>query len=67
MSIDPKPAINLLTLPEAAALLKISVSGMRRLQQRRCISFVKIGGSIRFEQQDLASYVRRHRKEAIDT
>ena len=67
MPTDPKPAVDLLTIPEAAELLKISVSGMRRLQQRRRIPFIKIGGSIRFARQDLASFVHRNRMEAIGT
>jgi excisionase family DNA binding protein len=67
MPIDSKPAIDLLTIPEAAELLKISVSGMRRLQQRRRISFIKVGGSIRFARQDLLSFVQKNRAEAIGT
>jgi excisionase family DNA binding protein len=65
MPIDPKPVIDLLTIPEAAELLKISVSGMRRLQQRRRIPFIKIGGSIRFARQDLLSFVQSNRMHAI--
>jgi excisionase family DNA binding protein len=57
MPINPKPAIDLLTIPEAAELLKISVSGMRRLQQRRRIPFTKIGSSIRF-----ARTIQRHER-----
>ena len=67
MPIDSKPAIDLLTIAEAAELLKISVSGMRRLQQRRRIPFIKLGGSIRFARQDLTSYLQRNRVEAVGT
>jgi excisionase family DNA binding protein len=65
MPIDSEPAIDLLTIPEAAKLLKISVSGMRRLQGNRRIPFIKIGGSIRFARQDVLSFVQGNRVEAI--
>jgi excisionase family DNA binding protein len=65
MPIESNPAIDLFTIREAALLLKISVSGMRRLQRHRCIPFIKIGGSIRFARADLMSFVERSRVEAI--
>jgi integrase len=40
---EPASAIELLTIAEAARLLKISKSGMRRIQQGRHISFFKVG------------------------
>jgi hypothetical protein len=40
---------------------------VRRLQQRRKIPFVKIGGAVRFTVNDLAVYVKANRVEAIDT
>jgi excisionase family DNA binding protein len=55
----------LLTVAEAAQWLKISIAGMRRLQQRRLVTFVKVGGSIRFAKRDLASYVERVRVASI--
>ena len=67
MPIDSKPAIDLLTIAEAAKLLKLSVSGMRRFQQRRQIPFIKLGGSIRFTRQDLTSFLQRNRVEAVGT
>jgi len=56
----------LMTLPEAAIYLRISVSGMRRLQQGRHIPFVKVGGVIRFLKSDLIAYVQKQRVEPID-
>jgi len=41
--------------------LTISVSGVRRLQQARRIPFFKVGGSLRFAKDDLASYLARQR------
>jgi excisionase family DNA binding protein len=65
MPIECTAAIDLLNISEAAEALKISVSGMRRLQHRRRIPFIKVGGSIRFVRQDLVSFVDRNRVEAI--
>lgn len=52
---------DLLTIPEAARLLKVSVSGMRRLQQQRRVAFYKVGGSVRFARQDIARYLSKNR------
>jgi excisionase family DNA binding protein len=65
MPIDSNAAIDLLTIPEAAEILKISVSGIRRLQQRRRIPFIKVGASIRFTREDILSFVRQNRVDKI--
>ncbi len=57
--------IELLTISEAAEFLRISVSGMRRLQQGRHIPFFKVGGGIRFAKGDLLSYLAQQRVESI--
>lgn len=62
----PVPTIDLLTITQTAGLLKVSVSTMRRLQQGRCIPFIKVGGSVRFSKNDIASYLGKHRVESID-
>jgi len=59
------PISELFTVAEAAQWLKISIAGVRRLQQARLIAFVKVGGSIRFAKSDLASYVERARVASI--
>ncbi|MCA1459005.1 helix-turn-helix domain-containing protein [Bradyrhizobium sp. BRP22] len=56
----------LLTAAEVAELLRISASSVRRLQQRRRIAFLKVGGSIRFTKHDVISYLARQRTETID-
>ncbi|MEY9470866.1 excisionase family DNA binding protein [Bradyrhizobium yuanmingense] len=56
----------LLTAAEVAKLLRISTSSVRRLQQRRRIPFLKVGGSIRFAKRDVISYLARQRTETID-
>jgi len=66
MSIDPDPLADLLTIAEAAELLRISISSARRLQQRRLIPFFKIGGSVRVSKEDVMSYLAKHRIEPID-
>jgi excisionase family DNA binding protein len=67
MSTDSSSEPELLTIPEVAKLLKISVRGVRRLQQRRRIPFVKIGGAVRFTKSDLADYVKNNRVKAVDS
>ncbi len=64
--IGAHPSIELLTIPEAAKLLKISVTSIRRLQQRRAIPFIKMGGSVRFVVKDLMTYIAKRRVESID-
>jgi excisionase family DNA binding protein len=66
MSADFDPTIELLTIAEVAELLKISTSGVRRLQLRRHIPFVKVGGCIRFVKSDIVSYLAKRRIESID-
>lgn len=58
--------LELLTIADVAELLSISVPSVRRLQQRRSIPFIKIGGSVRFAKDDIKSYLQKRRVEAID-
>jgi excisionase family DNA binding protein len=60
------PTIELLTVADVAELLKISVSGVRRLQQARHLPFVKIGGSVRFSKNDILSYLEKQRVDSVD-
>ncbi len=64
---EPDLAIELLTIPEAAEFLRISASGMRRLQYGRQVPFFKVGGTIRFAKNDLTSYLARQRVGSIGT
>jgi excisionase family DNA binding protein len=66
MSNEANSPIELLTVVEVADLLKISISGVRRLQQARKLPFVKIGGSVRFFKSDVIAYLRKRRLETID-
>ena len=66
MSIDAAPAPELLTIPELAELLKVSVSTVRLIQQQRQIPFIKVGGSVRFIRSDVLSYLEKRRVRSID-
>lgn len=65
MSVDSSPTLEILTIADVAKLFKISLSGVRRLQQQRRIPFLKIGGSVRFTKNDLVSYLQSARVESI--
>jgi excisionase family DNA binding protein len=65
MSIDPNSNAELLTVAEVAEQLRISVSGVRRLQQARQLPFIKVGGSIRFFKSDIFAYLKQHRVGSI--
>jgi excisionase family DNA binding protein len=65
MSIETDPSLELLTIPEVARLLKISVPSVRRLQQQRSIPFFKVGGRIRFERSDIVAYLQKRRVHSI--
>jgi excisionase family DNA binding protein len=66
MSTDSDQIMELLTVAEVAEMLKISASSVRRLQQQRCIPFLKVGGSVRFAKSDLMSYLEKMRVEPVD-
>ncbi len=66
MSIEDGPSSSLLNIREVAELLNVSVTSVRRLQRARKLPFVKVGGSVRFDQSDIASYMKARRVPAID-
>jgi excisionase family DNA binding protein len=61
MPADFDSAIELLTIKDAAEILTISVSSVRRLRAARQLPFVRIGGAVRFSKSDIVSYVERNR------
>jgi len=65
MPTDTSLTIDLLTIAEVAELLKISVSGVRRLQQARQLPFIKVGGSVRFLKRDIVVYLEERRLESV--
>jgi excisionase family DNA binding protein len=66
MSADSGRSIELLTISEVAELLKVSVSGVRRLQQARQLPFIKVGGSVRFSKSDILVYLEKRRVESVE-
>jgi len=66
MSANSNSHIELLTIAEVAEILKISATGVRRLQQGRHISFLKVGGSIRFTKDDILSYLEKRRVKSVE-
>ena len=66
MSIDADPALGLLTIPDVAELLKISIPTVRRLQQQRKLPFIKVGGCVRFTRSDIVAYLEKRRVRSID-
>jgi excisionase family DNA binding protein len=62
---QPTASTELLTIAEAAKLLGVSASTMRRLQQERRIPFFKVGRCVRFAKTDLVAYLAKRRIEAI--
>jgi excisionase family DNA binding protein len=57
--------IKLLTVKEAAKLLHLSESGVRELQARRRLAYIKVGGAVRFDKRDIVEYLRRHKIAAM--
>jgi len=53
----------MLTPAEVAALLKISKVGVYRLVEKRCIRFYKVMGSLRFNREDVLSFLQENRFE----
>jgi len=53
--------IELLTVREVAKLLQLSVPGVRELQARRHLPFIKVGGALRFEKRDIVEYLKRRK------
>jgi len=65
MPIGSNPAPDFLTASELATLLKISKVGVYRLVEKRRIRFYKITGSLRFEKEDVLSFLKESRIEPV--
>lgn len=61
----PTGSTDLLTVADAARLLGVSASAMRRLQQGRRVPFFKVGRCVRFARSDLAAYLMKRRIEPV--
>ncbi|MEI7720223.1 MAG: helix-turn-helix domain-containing protein [bacterium] len=62
---DISPTFELLTIHQVAEFFQISVTSVRRLQQKREIPFIKVGGSVRFSASDILSYLKKGRVESV--
>ncbi|MDP1689484.1 MAG: helix-turn-helix domain-containing protein [bacterium] len=65
MPISYNPKIELLTPNDLANILRISKAGVYRLVDKRQIPFHKVMGSLRFNTQDVLSYLEQNRIEPI--
>jgi len=65
MEINGEEQIELLTVKQVAKLLQLSASSVRDLQARRQISFIKVGGALRFEKRDIIEYLKRRKVAAM--
>jgi excisionase family DNA binding protein len=60
------PNMELLTVAEAAKVLNISVTSVRRLQQARQLPFFKVGRAVRFAKIDILFYLQSRRVGPVD-
>jgi excisionase family DNA binding protein len=65
MDSSEEGKIELLTVKEVAKLLQLSVPGVRELQARRQLPFIKVGGAVRFEKRDIVEYLKRRKIAAM--
>lgn len=49
--------MKLLTPPELAEILHVSVGHVYRLVAMRCVPFVKLGGSVRFRRESIERWI----------
>lgn len=57
--------LELLTVKQVAKLLQMSESKVRDLQHARQLTFVKVGGAVRFDRKDVLAYVHRRKVAAV--
>lgn len=65
MPTDFSQTVELLTISEVAEILRISKTGVRRLQHGRQLPFHKVGTHVRFSKDDVVTFLAKHRVEAI--
>lgn len=58
MKVDASP-VELLTVEEAASLLKLKVSRLRKAVFRREVKYVKLGALVRFKREHLKEWIER--------
>ena len=65
MSSHRPPAVQLLTVEEAAKRMSTSVRFIRRLIAERRIEFVKVGRHVRISEPALAAFINAGRVQAM--
>jgi len=56
----------LLTPEEVMGILRVSKTTLYRLVERRTLPFLKVGGVLRFSEDDLASYLHGKRVDSVE-
>jgi len=64
-NISPNPTTEILTPNELAASLKISKAGVYRVIEKGRIRFYKVTGSLRFDKEDVMSFLQQNRIEPV--
>lgn len=59
------PVRRLLSKEDVADQFGVSPHTVRKMAYERRIPFVKIGGSLRFDQRDVDRYIEQHTTEAV--
>lgn len=57
---------SLLTPKELASFLRISQPSVYRLVEKRALSFIKVGGSLRFPREDVETYLEQNRIKSFN-
>jgi excisionase family DNA binding protein len=65
MPTSSNPTNEMLTPSELAGLLKISKAGVYRLIEQRRLPFYKVMGSLRFDKEDVMSFLQQNRIEPV--
>jgi excisionase family DNA binding protein len=65
MPVGSNPSVELMTPDEVASMLKISKVGVYRMVDKRHIRFYKVMGSLRFDKEDILSFLRAKSVEPI--
>ena len=65
MKVEGAETNELLTVKETAKLLQLSESKVRDLQSARQLTFIKVGGAVRFDRRDILEYLKRRKVHAV--
>ena len=63
---DDKLRKKILNVEEVAGYLSVSVNTIRAWIKRRCVPFIKINGSIRFDIEGIDKWIQRNKQDDIN-